>query len=228
MKPQPPPKLERISIPNPPDPKFSARNSHVSCPSSAPVLYRYAANEARSSLRLYSATDPPSSNRTKSAALTVLREGNRTNNFSSLVLQRVGIKQVSTSFQRLVRRGMERKGSSENLLDTFVKSEMKKNSSYNDLQKEGSVRIDSGKPDPNADASVAVDSDTSKKLNPKKLLVFEGHLEDDLPPLNSKIVRIFTSSTFTGNALAVSVTQNYSAFSIVSSSAIEADFYEIW
>ena len=89
----------------------------------------------------------------------------------------------------------EKKSTKKELVDNLLKSEMKKNTSINDLVKEG--RADSGKrasPD-------AGEEKVRPEKNSKKLRVFNGVLSDDLPPLNSKIVRIFTSSTFTGKAL---------------------------
>ena len=89
----------------------------------------------------------------------------------------------------------EGKGSTDKLVEAFMKSEMKKNSSYNDLAKD---RIDSGNKRNGGASPDISESEITLLKNPKKIAVFEGILSDDLPPLNSKIVRIFTSSTFTG------------------------------
>lgn len=93
----------------------------------------------------------------------------------------------------------EVKGSSDKLVEALLKSEMKKNTSLNDLAKENH-RVDSGKRWPPTSGSPDNDDEETDHVfkNPKKLRVFKGDLENDLPPLNSKIVRIFTSSTFTG------------------------------
>ena len=87
----------------------------------------------------------------------------------------------------------------DKIVEAFVKSEMKKNYSFNDAGRvdSGTRRngVGGGGVSPENGAS---ESDLCTLKNPKKLTVFEGMLSDDLPPLNSKIVRIFTSSTFTG------------------------------
>lgn len=93
----------------------------------------------------------------------------------------------------------EGKGSTDKLVEAFMKSEMKKNSSYNDLAKD--ARIDSGNRRNGGVSPDFSESEITLLKNPKKIAVFEGILSDDLPPLNSKIVRIFTSSTFTGMLL---------------------------
>ena len=103
-------------------------------------------------------------------------------------------KQFKTSLEKMdIKR--EGKGSTDKLVEAFMKSEMKKNSSYNDLAKD---RIDSGNKRNGGVSPDISESEITLLKNPKKIAVFEGILSDDLPPLNSKIVRIFTSSTFTG------------------------------
>jgi len=121
--------------------------------------------------------------------------------FAEVVQRRISVEEATKVFKKVkMESKKESKGSNDKLVEAFMKSEIKKNLSLNDLVKEYS-RVDSGNrrngggvsPD-NANS----DSDISLQKNPKKLRVFEGLLSDDLPPLNSKIVRIFTSSTFTG------------------------------
>lgn len=123
--------------------------------------------------------------------------------FSALVRRRQSVEQAVKQFKgSKMESKKDGKGTAnDKIVEAFVKSEMKKNSSFNDL-----ARVDSGtRRNGVGGGGVSPEtgcSETELMLkNPKKLTVFEGMLTDDLPPLNSKIVRIFTSSTFTGELL---------------------------
>lgn len=123
----------------------------------------------------------------------------KADNLRTVVLRSVGTKCAFEKFKKCL--DTSRSNHTERISrDKSAKSGMKKNSSYSELQREGG-RVDSGKYDGTPDLITGGVTDPPDGLsvrNPKKTLIFEGMLTDDLPPLNSKIVRIFTSSTFTG------------------------------
>lgn len=124
----------------------------------------------------------------------------RRSSFLDIALSGSIVKKASNKFiQTLDKMDIKKEGkvsNNEKLVEAFMKSEMKKNSSYNDLAKD--TRIDSGNKRNGGVSPDGSENEITMLKNPKKLAVFEGVLSDDLPPLNSKIVRIFTSSTFTG------------------------------
>lgn len=107
-----------------------------------------------------------------------------------LVARRVSLEVAAQQFRNLTMESKrDNKGSGEKLVEAFIR----KNASNGDLS-----RVDSGTKRGGGSPDTPSDSENLSTKNPKKLRVFEGVLSDDLPPLNSKIVRIFTSSTFTG------------------------------
>lgn len=125
----------------------------------------------------------------------------------SLVYKTIITKKVSKQIKKKSNFDMELKKElkgttgSEKLVEEFIKSEMLKNGvPHNELTKE--VREENGQRAAGASTpDEGVDDESIRSKNPKKVKVFCGQLSDNLPPLNSKIVRIFTSSTFTGKRL---------------------------
>lgn len=128
-------------------------------------------------------------------------EADELSDFANIVRRRVSVQIAAEKFKNSeMESKKDNKGpAADKIVEAFMKTEMKKNMSFNDLNRvdSGTKRngVGGGGVSPENGAS---ESDFCLLKNPKKLRVFEGMLNDDLPLLNSKIVRIFTSSTFTG------------------------------